>query len=93
MTQLFARFRQPDLFSNGAGALLAEVRRHGGGTPPRYIAEAHENDEAEEGPDFSPVRYAENVSARAEAAGAQREGGAREEGALFAVGALAPARR
>lgn len=38
------RDEQPDLFVSSAGQLLAEIRRHGGGTPPRFVAPDAEAD-------------------------------------------------
>lgn len=37
---------QPDLFVSSAGQLLAEIRRHGGGTPPRFVAPDEDADMA-----------------------------------------------
>lgn len=53
---------QPDLFVRSPRELTAEVRRHGGGTPPRFIAPEAEPGE-DEGPAYSPVRFAEEVRA------------------------------
>lgn len=63
----------PDLFVRSGDELRAEIRRHGGRTPPRYIAEAPgKGDEVEEDAPFSPVRFAEAL--RAEQARADRPG-------------------
>lgn len=62
MTQIPNPSAQADLFANGMGELLAEIRRHGGRTPPRFIADVPENDD-EEKSYFSPVQYGEAVRA------------------------------
>lgn len=50
-------FDQPDLFAATPEDLRSEVRRHGGGTPPRWIAPAEP--EFEDDRSFSPVQFAE----------------------------------
>lgn len=53
---------QPDLFVRSAKDLRQEMRRHGGGTPPRWGDEPERGDR-EEPPDFSPVQFAEHLRA------------------------------
>jgi len=53
---------QPDLFVRGAGELMAEVRRHGGGTPPRFIA-PDPCEACEDCLPYSPVKFAEELRA------------------------------
>lgn len=53
---------QPDLFVRSPRELTAEVRRHGGGTPPRFIAPEAE-DGCDEAPRFSPVHFAKEIRA------------------------------
>lgn len=48
---------EPDLFAATPEELRAEMRRHGGGVPPRYPAPPIED--AGDAPYFSPVQAAE----------------------------------
>lgn len=53
---------QSDLFANSVGEMLAEIRIHGGGEPPRFIADTEEEEEEEESENYySPVQFAEEL--------------------------------
>lgn len=56
---------QPDLFVGTIGELRTEIRQHGGGAPPRYVAPPIEDVDAraDAGADFSPVQIAERLRA------------------------------